>query len=689
MTEYTDVEIGIHQHGSEGYYTEIRFTNPEDENDSTAIAARAAQFDQDFKNALREQELDPLAYGQTLSDTLFCDPQIRTMFGQCVTATETKGMMLRVRLFIGASATELHPLRWETLNNPLERDPTPLAMSERILFSRYLGSIDWRSVRLRPRSDLRTLVVIANPVDLDSPASGEPALAPVDVAAEQAIVAEALGETIPVTFLASGGTATLPNIIHHLQEQYDILYIIAHGAFLKNTPYIWLEQEDGTRAVTPGKELVSALRDVRHSPRMIVLASCQSAGKAGDVGSPVLAALGPQLAEAGVPSVVAMQDNVSMATNQQFMACFFQELLRDGQIDRAIAVARREVSQRHDWWIPVLFTRLKSGRIWYVPGFSDEKAGFDKLPALLRSIKRGSCTPILGPHLTQTLLETPRDIARNWAEQYHFPLAIDDRDNLPQVAQYLAINQDQQFPRDELLEYLRRQLLINFANHFNDDMEEAYLDELFAKVGEIQRAKFPDNPYKVLAELPFPVYVTTNLSNLLDEALVAAGKEPRIELCRWNDYLDSLPSIYDDEPDFRPDVDNPLVYHLFGRCDEPDSLVLTEDDYFDFLIGVTSNKDLIPSVVRRALADTALVFLGFEVDNWDFRVLFRSIMSQEGSSRRRRYAHVAAQIDPEETRILQPERARAYLESYFQGADISIFWGTVEDFVQELLTNLS
>ncbi len=70
MTEYTDLEIGIHQRGSEGYYTEIRFTNPEDENDSTAIAARAAQFDQDFMAALREQELDPLAYGQILSDTL-------------------------------------------------------------------------------------------------------------------------------------------------------------------------------------------------------------------------------------------------------------------------------------------------------------------------------------------------------------------------------------------------------------------------------------------------------------------------------------------------------------------------------------------------------------------------------------------------------------------------------------------
>jgi hypothetical protein len=127
------------------------------------------------------------------------------------------------------------------------------------------------------------------------------------------------------------------------------------------------------------------------------------------------------------------------------------------------------------------------------------------------------------------------------------------------------------------------------------------------------------------------------------------------------------------------------VYHLFGVNDEPDSLVLTEDDYFDYLIGVTTNKELIPIAVRQALADTALLFLGFRIDDWNFRVLFRSIMSQEGRNRRRKYAHIAGQIMPEEGRFLEPERARSYLEEYFQDAAISIYWGSVEDFAKELL----
>ena len=44
---------------------------------------------------------------------------------------------------------------------------------------------------------------------------------------------------------------------------------------------------------------------------------------------------------------------------------------------------------------------------------------------------------------------------------------------------------------------------------------------------------------------------------------------------------------------------------------------------------------------------------------------------------------------PEEGRFLEPERARIYLDSYFQDADISIYWGSVEDFTRELLAQWS
>ena len=94
-----------------------------------------------------------------------------------------------------------------------------------------------------------------------------------------------------------------------------------------------------------------------------------------------------------------MQDKISMQTVAEFMPVFFHELQRDGQIDRALAVARGAVRQRPDHWMPALFMRLKSGRIWYVPGFGDEGNDFEKWSSLVGFVQERTCTPILGPGL--------------------------------------------------------------------------------------------------------------------------------------------------------------------------------------------------------------------------------------------------------------------------------------------------
>jgi hypothetical protein len=49
------------------------------------------------------------------------------------------------------------------------------------------------------------------------------------------------------------------------------------------------------------------------------------------------------------------------------------------------------------------------------------------------------------------------------------------------------------------------------------------------------------------------------------------------------------------------------------------------------------------------------------------------------------YVHMAAQVEPEEGRIIDPEGARRYMEEYFKHvASINLYWGTAEEFVREL-----
>lgn len=687
MSSYAHLEMGLHRRDVESYTLELRYTPPEGDVDIRLVRQGLTPLGLDFRK-LRSQAADPDAYGRLLTEGLFADVETRAAFAKARTAAQAAGGPLRMRLFVGPSAPELHSLRWETLRDP--EDDSQLLLGEQVLFSRYLSSLDWSPVRVRSKADLRALVVIANPGNLERYQLGGRPLARLDVEAELARARSGLG-AIEVSSLASGGSATLNNLVDHLrgaagEGPYDVLYLVCHGALIDGEPNLWLENAAGQAAVVAGSELVVRLSEMREKPRLVVLASCQSAGK-GDASCSsdegVLAALGPRLAEAGVAAVLAMQGNITVRTAGEFLSVLFRELEQDGQIDRAVAVARGAVRQYDDWWMPVLFMRLKSGRLWYTPGFGEERT-LEKWPDLLRNIQRGRCTPILGPALSEALVGSRREIAQNWADNYQFPMAPHDREDLPQVAQYLAVNQSDIFVRDELSEYLQAEILRRYRHDLPEDARRASLEDLVRAAGARQRAQDPTEPHQVLAGLPFPILITTEPTSLLDDALTAAGKEPQVEICRWNEHVEWLPSIYDDEPAYRPTAQRPLVYHLFGRLGHPDSLVLTEDDYFDYLIGLTSNRKLVPGVVLRALADTALLFLGFRMDDWNFRVLFRSIMSQEGRARRGRYAHVAVQIDPEEGRILEPERARRYLESYFQDADISIYWGSVEDFVREL-----
>jgi hypothetical protein len=400
-----------------------------------------------------------------------------------------------------------------------------------------------------------------------------------------------------------------------------------------------------------------------------------------------------------VPAVIAMQGQISMATIAQFMPAFFDALQREGHIDRAVAVARGIVRERPDHWMPVLFTRLKSGRIWYVPGFRGDD--FDKWPTLLNSIKKGKCTPIVGMGLTEPLLGSMREIALDWADKYGFPMAPHERESLPQVAQFVAVNQDREFLRDQLAEYLRREIQERYTADLSPELQQpgATLDQLIEAVYAARWSRDANEPHRLLAQLPLPIYITANVNNLLAKALKEAGKDPQVVICPWYKQVTEQPDdeegeadeqeevmIFDREPDYTPTEQRPLVYHLFGRFGNDRSLVITEDDYFDYLIGVSRNWQLIPKRVLQKLANSSLLFLGFQMDDWSLRTFLRLIMvRQEGGRRRDQYTHISAQIEPEEGRLLRPERAQKYLEDYFfKGTYINVYWGSTTEFLKEL-----
>ena len=209
---------------------------------------------------------------------------------------------------------------------------------------------------------------------------------------------------------------------------------------------------------------------------------------------------------------------------------------------------------------------------------------------LLRRIRDERCTPFLGAGSCMDVLPLASEIAKVWAEKHGYPL--EDCHDLARVAQFLAVSEkDPMFPKDEILNQI-------FKDAAPPDFTEA------------------DEPHAVLAELPFPLYLTTNYDDFMMQALDRVQypkKYPNWEVCRWNKVLKNRSSIFNQEEGFSPTVENPLVFHLHGHQEVPESLVLTEDDYLEFLMKISRDQELIPPRIQRAFCGTSLLFLGYRL----------------------------------------------------------------------------
>jgi SIR2-like domain len=267
---------------------------------------------------------------------------------------------------------------------------------------------------------------------------------------------------------------------------------------------------------------------------------------------------------------------------------------------------------------------------------------------LLGRIRNGKCTPFLGAGACAGTLPTGWEIAQRWTERFEFPLK--DVQDLARVAQFLGIHQDDAM-------FAKEQIARDFQNLGPPD---------FGVDGE---------PHSVLADLPLPLYLTTNYDDFMVQALRHRGKQPAREICRWNrsPSLAEAPVVLD--PLTEPTPAQPVVFHLHGCLELPESLVLSEDDYLDFLVSVSRDDGLLPHQIKRALAGTSLLFIGYALADWDFRVIHRGlVMAAEQSLRR---LSITVQLRPS-------AEAEDYLDKYFSAMSLRVYWGTAQAFMAEL-----
>jgi len=259
----------------------------------------------------------------------------------------------RIQLWIDEAAPELHALPWELLS-----DDVLLSANADTPFSRMMpADAPWGEVTTS--LPLRILAAVANPRDLTGKG-----LAPLPAGIVDELK-QLSGEKLCFDILPP--PVTLERLESCLRNGYQGLHIIAHGKYSQRSERaaLWLEDTQGNGQAIQDRDIGDMLRRLGQSqrPRLVFLAACQSAVRST---TNAFVGLGPTLGCAGAPAVVAMQDNVSFNAARTLSRTFYERLAAHGIVDLALNEARGTLDTQNspEAAVPVLFMRLRDGRLW-------------------------------------------------------------------------------------------------------------------------------------------------------------------------------------------------------------------------------------------------------------------------------------------------------------------------------------
>jgi hypothetical protein len=696
---YADLEIRILERQAQLYPVEITLNH-----------------EQEFPRGFLDPKDLPLPWvgtasaeadGERLFRWLLTDDRLKTTWAEVSGRCPHR----RVRLRIDATAPELHALPWELLRDPGEGGmPQDLAATIATPFSRYLAG-KWQPGSPVLKRPIKVLLAVASPQNLES----EYQLPSINVEHEFSNLKEALkgldveitlfpqlpiacslptrdGEVVSVA--SKQQPCTLVDLELKLKQGYHILHFIGHGNFIKEEQKSVLYMADSENRVKLAYDadvaamLARQLADpeiFQHDKlRLVFLSSCRTATR-----SPADAFRGmaPQLVMAGVPAVVAMQDLIPVNTAQAFARTFYRQLLEHGQVDLAANEARSSIltGKLPGASIPALFMRLCSGQLLGVRGqiIGDRANSFWN--TLLENIADKECTPFLGSGMTTGLLPTPADLAQKLAAEYNYPFPTTQ--SLPRVAQF-ACTMDNRQPRKKVIRELINGFKIRMGLKTESNNQECSLCKIMeASSWSNCSQEFIENEiHHQLADLQLPLYITTNFDDFMPLALRAKRKDlmVRKETIKWREKTSPDPNgrKYDIVPP--PSPEEPVVLHLFGSDDDLLSMVLTEDDYLDYLARISRDYEyLLPPSVQERLASTTLLFLGYRLEDLDLKVIMRGLLSNLNLEKWG-MLHVAVQLESTIFDNAKQDEVIKYFQKYFSISRIDVYWGSTQQFIAEL-----
>jgi hypothetical protein len=182
----------------------------------------------------------------------------------------------------------------------------------------------------------------------------------------------------------------------------------------------------------------------------------------------------------------------------------------------------------------------------------------------------------------------------------------------------------------------------------------------------------PSPLLRALAALPGPVplIITTNYDNLME---CAFGKRPHRVVVQPVDGFDGDEAY---QLSLRlAENDDPILYKIHGSFrtangEPPSEVVVTEEDYIRFLTVVHEDRGM-PTYIQGLVGPSTLLFLGYSLEDWDFRTIFRALVETRKPMERNQA--FAFQKDPPD-----------FWVRYWDKKDVIIYNVDLYEFAEEL-----
>jgi SIR2-like domain len=190
----------------------------------------------------------------------------------------------------------------------------------------------------------------------------------------------------------------------------------------------------------------------------------------------------------------------------------------------------------------------------------------------------------------------------------------------------------------------------------------------------------PSRLLTVLARLPVRLIVTTNYDHLMERAF-ALKEQPaplvliqpidgftRAQQAKWTKTLSELGTAR-----VRPRCpqEPAVLYKIHGSLnDGSGELIVTEQDYIDFLtVAGTGSRGGVPPLISAMIQDSSLLFLGYGLEDWDFRTIYKALV--ETLPKRAQRMSFAIQKDPSPfwEEVWREKKVKIYNVDLYEFAD--------------------